>query len=279
MFTSLLTIQLFNITINLVETITYIMDHQKNYQNNVMNIDNTERSVDRDSLIKSHLKLVVSLAYKFRKFGELDDLIQEGNLALVKAADSYNPEIGAFATHAMIHIKNAFYESTIKEPLIKTITTKALKKAFYNHRKYADQNGFITLENRKRMSEDLNISEDAVNEFIQRNSISMESIFTQTSDLGEFELGLNVPADSSWQPENIMEILERETLILRTRDAIESLNEREKAIIKARWVDDDATDFKTLGEQFGVSFQRIQQIEKAALGKIRKVLTESENSL
>ena len=256
------------------------MSNQKQYQNKVMDIDQIEsRGVDRDTLIKSHLKLVVSMAYKFRKFGELDDLIQEGNLALVKAAETYNPEVGAFATHAMNYIKAAFYETTIKEPLIKTITTKSNRKAFFNQRKYMDQNGHISIENRQKMVDELGISEESVNDFILRNSVVVGSIFKETNESGDFELGLNAPADSSWQPDVVLENLEREALLKRVHETIESLNDRERDIIKSRWMADEPVQFTTLSEKYGVSFQRIQQIEKAALTKVRKALTESGNSL
>lgn len=256
------------------------MSAQQNYQKKVMQVDHiSSREVDRDTLIKSHLKLVVSMAYKFRKFGELDDLIQEGNLALVKAADSYNPEVGEFSTHAMSYIKGAFYESTIKEPLVKTITTKAHRKAFFKHRKYMDQNGHISMENRQKMVDELGLSEAEVNDFILRQSFSVESIFTEANENGDFEMAFNAPSDSTWQPDVVIEQLEREELLMKVHETIESLNEREKDIIKSRWMTDEPAHFITLSEKYGVSFQRIQQIEKAALAKVRKALTESGNSV
>lgn len=256
------------------------MSAQQNYQKKVMQVDHiSSREVDRDTLIKSHLKLVVSMAYKFRKFGELDDLIQEGNLALVKAADSYNPEVGEFSTHAMSYIKGAFYESTIKEPLVKTITTKAHRKAFFKHRKYMDQNGHISIENRQKMVEELGLTEAEVNDFILRNSTAVESIFADVGETGDFEIAFNAPSDSTWQPEVVLEHLERENLLLKVHETIEKLNDREKDIIKSRWLVDDPMHFAALSEKYGVSFQRIQQIEKAALAKVRKALTESCNSV
>lgn len=247
------------------------------YINKVKEFDMIEdfATASKEELIKSHLRLVTSIAIKFRGYNhpKLDDYIQEGNLALIKCAENFDPSMGVkFASYCMTFIQKAIvnYDIDTKYP-IKTLTTKPLRKAFFNLKKYTSQDK-VDVE---KMSKELNISKQDIYEVMQRKSATFFS--TSTIRLNLESLGpdpLIDIRDETYSPETVMRNLEYEDFLEnQIHECISVLNDRERFIIENRYFTDSPMVFADIAPIFGVSIERIRQIEVAALKKMKKVLT------
>jgi RNA polymerase sigma-32 factor len=260
----------------------------RQYINAVMEIpSNEDRNASKEDLIHSHLKLVVSIAMNKRKeFQHLEDAIQDGNMALIKAAENYDSSKGvSFATYAIPYINYAMIQTTldIRFPM-KLITTKPLRKAFFNLSKYRTGK-VLTDEEAIRMSTELDIDISVVRELEQRLSIGTVSLNDDFEDDDKASPAESL-GDDSHEPSNILhakEIDDFETNDIQS--ALSILNERELSIIKDRWFkqinDEDSTQItlRELGIKHSVSTERIRQIEASAFKKMKKVLDKKATQL
>ncbi len=227
-------------------------------------------------LVLSHLRLVVSIARGYLGYGlPHADLIQEGNIGLMKAVKRFDPTRGVrLVSFAMHWIKAEIHEYILKNwRLVKVATTKAQRKLFFN------------LRSMKPGSEALTPAQIA--DVAHQLSVKPEEVVEMETRLGGHDLALeaNGEEDEAFAPIAYLEDTRSEptrVLEARARDhlqgeglraALESLDERSRRIVEARWLSDDAATLHDLADEFGVSAERIRQIEVKAMQKMRAALT------
>ena len=244
-------------------------------------------------LVMSHLRLVVSLSRQYLGYGlPQSDLIQEGNVGLMKAVKRFDPDQGVrLVSYAMHWIKAEIHEYILKNwRMVKVATTKAQRKLFFNLRSMkqglksdaADgdtHRSTLTSAEVASVAEALNVKPEEVLEMETRLSGGDVALEPQNSDDGEESYApIAYLADDSQEPTRVLENRRRDEL---SGDgigrALEVLDPRSRRIVEERWlkVNDDTTGGMTLHElaaEYGVSAERIRQIEVAAMKKMRKAL-------
>lgn len=230
-------------------------------------------------LIVSHLRLVVGISNKFMGYGlPQSDLIQEGNIGLMKAVKRFDPTRGARLVSFAVHwIRAEIQEYIVKNwRLVKIASTKAQRKLFFNLRSMRKGLGTLQPTEIKQIAESLNVKHREVVEMEVRlggHEISMD----QTFDDDETKSPIVVLADDRLEPSMALEekeINNREVGGLAT--ALASLDERSQRVIKARWLEDNGRTLMDLAEEFNVSAERIRQIEQTAIGKIRALMVQND---
>jgi RNA polymerase sigma-32 factor len=228
-------------------------------------------------LVVSHLRVVVSVARHYLGYGlPHADLIQEGNVGLMKAVKRFDPDRGVRLVSFALHwIRAEIHEYVLKNwRLVKVATTKSQRKLFFNLRSLKQSLNSMTLQEADAMARELNVSRKDVLEMETRMSGHDVSI-DPTFDDGEE--GYSPLAYLASPDENPAQLLEREQ-IERLRHtslvaALEDLDDRSRHIIKARWLTEgEAATLHELAAQYGVSAERIRQIEARALQKMRAVI-------
>jgi len=244
-------------------------------------------------LVMSHLRLVVATARQYLAYGlPHADLIQEGNIGLMKAVRRFDPEAGVrLATYAMHWIKAEIHEFILRNwRMVKVATTKAQRKLFFNLRslKYQLQNiepsptgdsGLLTDQQRRAIATTLKVTPAEVAEMEVR--MGGEDVPLEPAPLeGEGDFGpIHYLSDSSSDPVELLARREREQLVANgIPKALDKLDPRSRRIIEQRWlnVNDDGSGGATLqelGNEFGVSAERIRQLEAQALRKMRSELS------
>ena len=230
-------------------------------------------------LIMSHLRLVVSIARRFNGYGlSFGDLIQEGNVGLMKAVKRYDYENGARLVSFAVHwIKAEIHEFVLKNwRIVKVATTKAQRKLFFNLRSMKSSLDSLSNKEIHQISEELNVKVSDVTEMETRLS---------GSDLTLDPLGDNEEDDYSpisyLQSANLepSAVLEQKQVGLAQKEglatALANLDDRSRAIIEARWLNgDDQSTLHELAAQYGVSAERIRQIEAQAMKKMKVAMTQ-----
>ena len=230
-------------------------------------------------LIMSHLRLVVSIARRFNGYGlSFGDLIQEGNVGLMKAVKRYDYENGARLVSFAVHwIKAEIHEFVLKNwRIVKVATTKAQRKLFFNLRSMKSSLDSLSNKEIHQISEELNVKVSDVTEMETRLS---------GSDLTLDPLGDNEEDDYSpisyLQSTNLepSAVLEQKQMGLAQKEglatALANLDDRSRAIIEARWLNgDDQSTLHELAAQYGVSAERIRQIEAQAMKKMKVAMTQ-----
>jgi RNA polymerase sigma-32 factor len=228
-------------------------------------------------LVVSHLRVVVSVARHYLGYGlPHADLIQEGNVGLMKAVKRFDPDRGVRLVSFALHwIRAEIHEYVLKNwRLVKVATTKSQRKLFFNLRSLKQSLNSMTLQEADAMARELNVSRKDVLEMEMRMSGHDVSI-DPTFDDGEE--GYSPLAYLASPDENPAQLLEREqTERMRHNGlvaALEDLDDRSRHIIKARWLTEgEAATLHELAAHYGVSAERIRQIEARALQKMRAVI-------
>ncbi|WP_088285384.1 RNA polymerase sigma factor RpoH [Ideonella sp. A 288] len=243
-------------------------------------------------MVLSHLRLVVSVSRQYLGYGlPHGDLIQEGNVGLMKAVKRFDPEQGVrLVSYALHWIKAEIHEYILRNwRMVKVATTKAQRKLFFNLRSKkqsfkgeADDANLhrstLSPAEIERMAEDLNVKPSEVIEMETRMSGGDVALEPQVDDGEESFAPIAYLADESSEPTRVIESRRRDAL---SGDglyqALEVLDARSRRIVEERWlkVNDDASGGMTLHElaaEYGVSAERIRQIEVAAMKKMRKSL-------
>ena len=227
-------------------------------------------------LVMAHLRFVVHIARGYSGYGlPQADLIQEGNVGLMKAVRKFNPEVGVRLISFAVHwIKSEIHEYVLRNwKIVKVATTKAQRKLFFNLRNKKKDITWLSEDDVKMISSELGVKEDTVREMEQRMSSHDVSFDPYSADDGE-EGNTYSPADYlTNEDSDPMEIVEREDFardqINQLQDAISDLDERSQLILKERWLTDDKPTLHELADKYGISAERIRQIEKKAMEKIR----------
>ena len=229
------------------------------------------------ALVMSHLRLVVSVARNYMGYGLAQgDLIQEGNVGLMKAVKRFDPERGVRLASFAIHwIKAEMHEYILRNwRMVKIATTKAQRKLFFNLRSMKTSSAALTPNEITMMAQTLNVKESDVIEMEQRiqgGDVALEPV----NDDGEETVGpIAFLADTAEGPS---EVYEREqTEGAKTEGlsrALQSLDDRSRRIIKARWLaESEPMTLHELADEFGVSAERIRQIEVKAMQKMKTQL-------
>jgi RNA polymerase sigma-32 factor len=227
-------------------------------------------------LVMAHLRFVVHIARGYSGYGlPQADLIQEGNVGLMKAVRKFNPEVGVRLISFAVHwIRSEIHEYVLKNwKIVKVATTKAQRKLFFNLRNKKKDITWLSEEDVKMISNELDVKEDTVREMEQRMSSHDVSFDPYSADDSE-EGNTYSPADYlTNEDSDPMEIVEKEDFardqINQLQNAISDLDERSQLILKERWLTDDKPTLHELADKHGISAERIRQIEKKAMEKIR----------
>jgi RNA polymerase sigma-32 factor len=226
-------------------------------------------------MVLSHLRLVVSVARNYMGYGlPQADLIQEGNVGLMKAVKRFDPERGVRLASFAIHwIKAEIHEYILRNwRMVKIATTKAQRKLFFNLRSMKKSTVALTPTEITQVAQTLNVKESDVIEMEQRiqgGDIAMDP----TPDEGEDSVSpIAFLADSAEGPAELYEREQTEAMKSNGLNrALESLDERSRRIIRARWLaESDPLTLHELADEFGVSAERIRQIEAKAMQKMKK---------
>jgi RNA polymerase sigma-32 factor len=243
-----------------------------------------QRDEDLDAawqLVLSHLRFVVRIARGYSGYGLAEaDLIQEGNVGLMKAVKRFDPTVGVRLVSFAVHwIRAEIHEFVLRNwRIVKVATTKAQRKLFFNLRGAKKRLGWMNNEEVNAVAADLGVSPATVLEMEQRLSAhdaTFDPLLDQDSDTDflapagyledlRFEPGQQVE-DADWGKHS-GELLGQ---------AMERLDERSRTIIRERWLSDDKPTLQELGDRFEISAERIRQLEKNAMKKLKKEMHAS----
>ena len=229
-------------------------------------------------MVMSHLRLVVSIARNYAGYGlPHADLIQEGNIGLMKAVKRFDPDRGVRLVSFAVHwIKAEIHEYILKNwRIVKVATTKAQRKLFFNLRSMKPHFGTLSPSEVKEVARVLNAKESDVTEMEKRLSgqeISLEP--ANDDEESNWVSPIAYLQDATVDPSERLSVMQKETAATDgMRAALESLDERSRRIIETRWLSEG--EEKTLHElaaEFGVSAERIRQIEAKAMQKMKASL-------
>jgi RNA polymerase sigma-32 factor len=227
-------------------------------------------------LVLSHLRLVVALARGYLGYGlPHADLIQEGNIGLMKAVKRFDPDRGVrLVSFAMHWIKAEMHEYILRNwRLVKVATTKAQRKLFFNLRSMKKDLGPMSTADVERVADELHVKPEEVVEMETRLS-GQELAFEGDREDEESYAPVHYLADDEAEPYRVLEAEESERVKTEgLQKALETLDARSRRIVEARWLrEKDAATLHDLAAEFNVSAERIRQIEAKALDKMRKLL-------
>ena len=234
-------------------------------------------------LVTSHLRLVAKIAMGYRGYGlPIGEVISEGNVGLMQAVKRFEPERGfRLATYAMWWIKASIQEYVLRSwSLVKMGTTANQKRLFFNLRKVKSKiqaldDGDLNPEQVKEIATRLNVSEDDVismNRRLSGDTSLNAPIRASEGESGEWQDWL--VDDSSSQEQLLIEEDELENRRAMLEKAMEGLNDREKRIFKARRLSDDPVTLEELSTEFGISRERVRQIEVRAFEKVQNAVRD-----
>lgn len=236
-------------------------------------------------LLQSHLRLVVKMAGKFKKYGlPMVDLVSEGNVGLVQAVKKFDPEKGfRFSTYAMWWIRAYIQEYILRSwSLVKIGTTVAQKKLFFNLHKIKKRikgasEGTLSNEHINKIAKDLNVSKQEVIDMDSRLSQSDSSLNAIIGDEAEGEEVINlIAANQETQEEIAIGNQEKSRQELMLKEAMATLNERERDIIVKRLMSENPLTLEDLSQIYNISRERVRQIEANALEKIKKFVAKMQ---
>jgi len=225
-------------------------------------------------LVMSHLRFVVHVARGYNGYGlQLSDLIQEGNIGLMKAVKRFDPDQGVRLVSFAVHwIRAEMHEFILRNwRIVKVATTKAQRKLFFNLRKSKKRLGWMNAEEVRMVAKDLGVPEATVREMESR--------------LSGRDIGFEAPADADEEakpaPEaflvdegadpydNVSEADQTDNQLETLSGALGKLDERSRDIIQRRWLNEEKATLQDLADEYGVSAERIRQVEANAMKKMR----------
>lgn len=229
-------------------------------------------------LVVSHLRYVVKVARGFMGYGlPLTDLIQEGSIGLMKAVKRYDPNRDVRLVSFAVHwIKAEIYDYVLRNwRMVKVATTKAQRKLFFNLRKSRARLGWMKDAEVDQLAEELNVKPATVRQMESRLSGGDVAFDPQVDQ--DDEEAFRAPAqhlgDSRYDPAIVVENSEQESESRRQLAmALSRLDERSRDIVARRWLSDDKPTLHVLADEYGVSAERIRQIEKRAMEKMKTAI-------
>jgi RNA polymerase sigma-32 factor len=231
------------------------------------------------SLVMSHLRFVVRIARGYNGYGlPQQDLIQEGTVGLMKAVRRFNPDMGVRLVSFAVHwIKAEIHEYILRNwRIVKIATTKAQRKLFFNLRSSKKRLGWFSQQEVDEVAQDLGVKPETVLEMESRLA-NYDLSYDGGSDNDDDEGAPMAPAaylpDFSQEPSRLLERADTEKS---ERDqlyaALDDLDDRSRSIVQRRWLSEDKQTLHELAAEYGVSAERIRQIEAAAMKKLRNAI-------
>jgi RNA polymerase sigma-32 factor len=239
--------------------------------------DNNDLDAAR-SLVLSHLRFVIRIARGYSGYGlALPDLIQEGTVGLMKAVRRFNPDMGVRLVSFAVHwVKAEIHEFVLRNwRIVKVATTKAQRKLFFNLRSSKKRLGWFSQEEVEGVAKDLGVKPETVLEMEAR--LNKHDIAYDGSPGGDDDQMPTAPAaylpDMRMEPASHLEQVDsEENEKAHLYAALEDLDERSRTILEARWLSEKKATLHELADRFGVSAERIRQIEKRAMEKMKAQL-------
>ena len=239
-------------------------------------------------LIRSYTRLVIATAAKFKHYGlPMGDLIQEGNLGLMQAANKFEPDRDVrFSTYATWWVRASIQDYILRNwSIVRTGTTAAHKSLFFNLRRLrariegAENENGLTTDGRIKIATALGVRVKDVEDMEGRMNRGDQSLNALISDDGEEEVG-SFLADTRPNPEDVViGMKDSQTRSKWLNDALKKLSDREQHIIRERHMQYDTVTLEELGKKLGVSKERVRQLESRALEKLRDNLSTNRKDL
>jgi RNA polymerase sigma-32 factor len=231
-------------------------------------------------LVLSHLRFVVKIARGYSGYGlPLADLIQEGGIGLMKAVRRFDPDVGVRLVSFAVHwVRAEIHEFILRNwRIVKVATTKAQRKLFFNLRSSKKRLGWFSREEVESVAKDLGVSAETVLEMESR--LSGQDVSFDPSGSAEDD------KDKAWapaayltapEPDDPARLLEQDDWAQQSRgrlqEALAQLDERSRTIVEQRWLNESKATLHQLAKRFGVSAERIRQVESSAIQKLRSLM-------
>lgn len=233
-------------------------------------------------LVLSHLRFVVHIARGYTGYGlPIGDLIQEGNVGLMKAVKRFDPGVGVRLVSFAVHwIRAEIHEYVLRNwRLVKVATTKAQRKLFFNLRKYKKNLGYLTQAERQTVADELGVELSDVVEMEKRltsRDLSFDPAPDSDDEDGDYSPAAYLPHPGA----DPAAALERDQWdsdsTERVSAALKTLDDRSRIILQRRWMTDDKATLHDLADEYGVSAERIRQIEANAIKKLRQLVAQPD---
>ena len=230
------------------------------------------------SLVMAHLRFVVHIAKGYRGYGlPMSDLVQEGNVGLMKAVKRFDPDVGVRLVSFAVHwIRAEIHEYVLRNwRVVKVATTKAQRKLFFNLRKAKKSLSWLSHEETQAVARDLGVSPAEVTEMEQRlhaRDAGFDPLPEANSEENDFVPAAYLPSPDA-DPAIILENADWEDdATERMTRALDVLDERSRAILESRWLSENKRTLHELAAEYGVSAERIRQIESNAIKKLRDAM-------
>lgn len=261
-----------------------VLTAEQEYEYSTQWVKNHDSSA-AEKLVASHLRMVVSVAYDFKNYGiPVGDLIASGNMGLMQALQKFDPDKGfRFSTYAMFWIRAEIYETILNNwSIVKIGTSANQKRVFFNLARAKRALGIM----------DNNLSDDQTKQIADYLNVPENDVKRMATRVGARDLSLNAPAHNDEDAHDVLSNLAD------TRDSIEdsleqlefkrrgyellrkhlaSLPERDREILKARRLSDPVATLESLSQKYGISRERVRQIEERAYNKLRDAILQDAN--
>ena len=228
-------------------------------------------------LVLAHLRFVVHIAKGYTGYGlPLGDLIQEGNVGLMKAVKRFDPDYDVRLVSFAVHwIRAEIHEFVLRNwRIVKVATTKAQRKLFFNLRKAKKNLSWLTYDETQAVAGDLGVSPEEVTE-MEKRLHARDAIFDPAPDADDersFTPAAYLPSPDA-DPATLIETADfNDDASERMAAALETLDERSRHIIESRWLSDDKLTLHELADEYGISAERVRQVEANAIKKMRSAM-------
>ena len=228
-------------------------------------------------LVLSHLRFVVHIARGYSGYGlPIGDLIQEGNVGLMKAVKRFDPRLNVRLVSFAVHwIRAEIHEYVLRNwRLVKIATTKAQRKLFFNLRRLKKNLSWLSAEETMAVARDLGVTPGEVTE-MEKRLAARDLSFDPAPEADDEELyspAAYLPAPDADPAEQVEDAESADDSSERLRGALNRLDTRSRDIVQQRWMSEDKATLHELADKYGVSAERIRQIESSALGKLRGMM-------
>jgi RNA polymerase sigma-32 factor len=228
-------------------------------------------------LVLSHLRFVVHIARGYLGYGlPMGDLVQEGNVGLMKAVKRFDPTVGVRLVSFAVHwIRAEIHEYVLRNwRLVKVATTKSQRKLFFNLRKMKKNLAWLSEAETAAVARDLGVDVADVREMEQRLS-ARDMSFDPTPESDEEESyspAMYLPASNADPAVEVENEEWEEDSTERLSMALEKLDERSRSILKRRWMTDDKATLHELADEYGISAERVRQVESNAISKLKGLM-------
>ncbi|MET4696299.1 RNA polymerase sigma factor RpoH [Endozoicomonas lisbonensis] len=230
-------------------------------------------------LVMSHLRFVVHIAKSYTGYGlPISDLVQEGNVGLMKAVKRFNPEVGVRLVSFAVHwIKAEIHEYILKNwRIVKVATTKAQRKLFFNLRSSKKRLSWFTNDEVKSVASDLGVEPNVVREMEGRMAGQDTAFdgYAADDDDQAYQAPVHYLEDKSHDPATLLEDSDwSQSSVNMLRNALAQLDERSQDILQQRWLSEEKATLHELANKYGVSAERIRQLEKNAMKKVKNAIS------